>query len=70
LTEDAKVYKLVGPVLMSVELEESKSNVNKRLEFIEGEIKKVDNSIDLKRSEQNNISEEVNTYIFVWILCA
>ena len=44
---------------MSVELEESKSNVNKRLEFIEGEIKKVDNSIDSKRADQNRISDEV-----------
>ena len=40
-----KVYKLVGPVLLSVELDESKENVSKRLEFIEAEIKKLDNGI-------------------------
>lgn len=45
MAEEDKVYKLVGPVLMSVELEESKSNVSKRLEFIEAEIKKLDSAI-------------------------
>lgn len=40
-----KVYKLVGPVLMNVELDESRSNVAKRLEFIETEIKKLDSAI-------------------------
>ncbi len=39
------MYKLVGPVLMNVELEESKDNVSKRLEFIETEIKKLDSAI-------------------------
>ncbi len=45
LEGDEKVFKLVGPVLMSVELEESKDNVSKRLEFIETEIKKLDSAI-------------------------
>ncbi len=40
-----KVFKLVGPVLMNVELEESRDNVAKRLEFIETEIKKLDSAI-------------------------
>ena len=45
LNEDRKVFKLVGPVLMTVELEESKDNVAKRLELIESDIKKIDTSI-------------------------
>jgi chaperonin cofactor prefoldin len=45
LVESDKVYKLVGPVLLSVELDESKENVAKRLEFIEAEIKKLDSGI-------------------------
>ena len=45
LDEYSVVYKLVGPVLMAVELEESKDNVAKRLELIESDIKKIDTSI-------------------------
>ena len=45
LKGDEKVYKLVGPVLMSVDLDESRENVGKRLEFIETEIKKIDSAI-------------------------
>jgi len=41
LKEEDIVYKLVGPVLMTVELQDSKDNVGKRLEFIEAEIKKL-----------------------------
>eukprot|EP01036_Dinobryon_divergens_P053936 gene53936-72076_t len=46
LSDPTPVFKLVGPVLMAVELEESKGNVSKRLEFIEGEMKKVDDQIE------------------------
>ena len=45
LDEDSKVYKLVGPVLMSVELEEAKENISKRLLFIESEVTKVEKEI-------------------------
>lgn len=45
LGEDVSVYKLVGPALMTVELEEAKENVNKRLEFIEAELQKLDTAI-------------------------
>lgn len=37
----------MGPVLLSVELDESKENVAKRLEFIESEIKKLDTGIGI-----------------------
>ena len=45
LDETTSVFKLVGPVLMKVELLEAKENVSKRLEFIEKEIEKLDNAI-------------------------
>ena len=61
LTEEEVVYKLVGPILMKVELEESKENVNKRLEFIEGEITKIDQQIGEKQGKQTTIGEEVET---------
>lgn len=38
LGDDAKVYKLIGPVLLKQDVVESKSNVNKRLEFINNEL--------------------------------
>ena len=34
LSEDSNVYKLVGPVLLNVELEEAKDNVNLTLRII------------------------------------
>ena len=38
LEDDANVYKLVGPVLAKQDLSSAKENVEKRLEFIEKEI--------------------------------
>ena len=37
LEDDANVYKLIGPVLIKQDLVEAKSNVEKRLEFIQNE---------------------------------
>ncbi|POY76874.1 hypothetical protein BMF94_0126 [Rhodotorula taiwanensis] len=39
LTEQNKVYKLVGPILMKQEQSEAKHNVDKRLEWINDEIR-------------------------------
>ena len=38
LDDDANVYKLVGPILAKQDLSECKENVEKRLEFIDKEI--------------------------------
>jgi len=38
LSEDANVFKLVGPILARQDLSECKSNVSKRIEFIDKEI--------------------------------
>lgn len=45
LNEDSKIYKLTGPILMPQEYDEAKLNVTKRIEFIEGEIKRVETKI-------------------------
>jgi prefoldin beta subunit len=45
LVPESKVFKLVGPVLLSVDLEDAKQNVQKRIEFIEKELKKVEEVI-------------------------
>ncbi|KAG8725397.1 hypothetical protein FRC09_000038 [Ceratobasidium sp. 395] len=49
------VYKLVGPVLVKQDQEEAKSNVNKRLEYIRGEISRVETQISdfTKKSEKS-----------------
>ena len=50
LTEEDTVYKLVGPALLKVDVEEAKGNVQKRLEFIETEMKKIDTQIGTSKS--------------------
>ncbi|KAI9437325.1 prefoldin subunit 6 [Lactarius indigo] len=42
LTPNNVVFKLVGPVLVKQDQAEAKSNVDKRLEFIGGEIKRIE----------------------------
>lgn len=59
LDADSKVFKLVGPVLMTVELEESKGNVSKRLEFIEAELKKIDSGIAAKQGEMATLGDTI-----------
>ena len=41
--EDATVYKLVGPVLAKQDLDEAKTNVKTRLEYIQKEIDRMEN---------------------------
>ena len=60
LGEGDPVYKLVGPVLMAVDLEEAKENVAKRVEFIETEIKKLDAAIAVKQGDQATLGEEIS----------
>ena len=38
LSDESKVYKLVRPILAKQDIEECKSNVTKRIEFIDKEI--------------------------------
>jgi len=59
LAEGDNVYKLVGPVLMSIDLEEAKENVSKRVEFIETEITKLDAAIAVKQGDQTTLGEEI-----------
>ncbi|TFY76527.1 hypothetical protein EWM64_g7484 [Hericium alpestre] len=42
LTPDNTVYKMIGPVLVKQEQGEAKGNVEKRLDFIRGEIKRIE----------------------------
>ncbi|KAK7688411.1 hypothetical protein QCA50_008784 [Cerrena zonata] len=46
LTPNNTVYKLIGPVLVQQDQAEAKSNVDKRLEFIQSEVKRVEKQIE------------------------
>lgn len=59
LDANTPVFKLVGPVLMRQDLDDAKENVNKRLEFIEGEIKKVDDSIEAATRKQGELGDQI-----------
>ncbi|KAK7094749.1 prefoldin subunit 6-like [Littorina saxatilis] len=51
--EEAKVFKLVGPVLVKQDLSEARSNVQKRIDYINGELKRYDASIkDLEKKQE------------------
>lgn len=54
LEEGAGVYKLIGPVLVSQDASDAKMIVEKRLEYIGGEIKRTEGSIDeLEKKEED-----------------
>lgn len=47
------MYKLYGPVLVKQELEESKQNVTKRIEYINKELKKCTDNIQQLEQKQD-----------------
>jgi prefoldin beta subunit len=59
LKDETPVYKMVGPVLLKQELDEAKSTVEKRLEFIGGERKKVEETLSAKEIKANEIAAAV-----------
>mmetsp|Transcript_33331 Transcript_33331/g.24068 ORF Transcript_33331/g.24068 Transcript_33331/m.24068 type:complete len:83 (-) Transcript_33331:208-456(-) len=57
LKEDAPVYKLVGPVLAKQDLSECKSNVQKRIDYIEKEIARQE---QLENDFQSKVTDKTN----------
>ncbi|KAJ9647358.1 Prefoldin subunit 6 [Coniosporium apollinis] len=54
LSDDANIYKLVGPVLLKQEKSEAVMAVDSRLQYIEKEIKRVENQIsDIQVKSEN-----------------
>lgn len=45
LDDDATVFKLIGPAMIKQDLVEAKTNVSKRLEYIQGEMKRISDKI-------------------------
>ncbi|KAK9810630.1 hypothetical protein WJX73_005906 [Symbiochloris irregularis] len=56
LDDDANVFKLVGPALIKQDPVEAKSNVQKRLEFINGELARLEGQ--LKGSEEKQLKKQ------------
>lgn len=56
LPRDAEVYKLIGPALVKQEPDEAKSNVSKRLEFIQNELYGVYTNVGAINTHSGSVS--------------
>ncbi|KAJ7654943.1 prefoldin subunit 6 [Mycena polygramma] len=59
LAPDNIVYKQIGPVLVKQDQSEAKANVETRLEFIKGEIKRVEAQLQDIQSKSENKKNEL-----------
>lgn len=59
LDESAKIYKMTGPVLMPQDYSEAKMNVSKRMEFIEGEIKRVEDKLKTTQKDMETTRDKL-----------
>uniref|UniRef100_A0A7S3GZX8 Prefoldin subunit 6 n=1 Tax=Spumella elongata TaxID=89044 RepID=A0A7S3GZX8_9STRA len=55
LEEGATIFKLVGPVMVKQQVDDAKGNVEKRLEYIKGELERSD---DLIKSQEKDMTEK------------
>eukprot|EP00088_Acartia_fossae_P018456 TRINITY_DN20671_c0_g1_i1.p1 TRINITY_DN20671_c0_g1~~TRINITY_DN20671_c0_g1_i1.p1 ORF type:complete len:126 (+),score=40.03 TRINITY_DN20671_c0_g1_i1:52-429(+) len=61
-TGDSKVYKLIGPALVQQDLDEAKTNVEKRISYITGELKRKEDMLkdmDKKQDEAREKMQEI-----------
>ena len=61
LTPDAKIYKAHGPILLNQSLSEASDLVSKRLEFIRGEIDRVENLLKELQGKAQRIQNDIVT---------
>jgi len=61
LEEGAKVFKLIGPALIRQENSDAKQNVNKRIDYIGGELKRHDETLADLDKKQDELREELQT---------
>ncbi|TFK77213.1 prefoldin subunit 6 [Pluteus cervinus] len=59
LTPENVVYKQLGPVLVKQDQEEAKQNVATRLDFIRGEIKRVENQLKDIQAKADQKKQEI-----------
>lgn len=53
------MYKLFGPVLVKQELEESRQNVGKRMEYIKKELKRCNDTLETLEKRQDKHRENL-----------
>eukprot|EP00986_Skeletonema_menzelii_P018478 scaffold26645_cov150-Skeletonema_menzelii.AAC.17 len=58
-SSDATIYKQVGPVLLKNDLSDATDTVEKRLEFISGEIKKIEGFISKKEGRYEELGKAI-----------
>lgn len=59
ISDDSSVYKMVGPVLIKQDTEDSRQTVRKRLEFIRGEKEKLQSKVTAKEKRGQELSAKV-----------
>jgi chaperonin cofactor prefoldin len=59
LDDDANIFKLIGPALIKQDQLEAKSNVQKRLDYIKGELTRVDGQITALEAKATDKQTEV-----------
>lgn len=64
LDEESNIFKLVGPVLVKQDPLEATSNVKKRLEFIKGEVDRLDAQLKRLDDKQSKRQHTVGNVIF------
>ena len=57
--DSANVYKLIGPALVAQDLQEAKTNVEKRISYISGELKRKDDILKDLESKQEESREKM-----------
>ncbi|KAJ2346132.1 Prefoldin subunit 6 [Coemansia erecta] len=56
LKDGARVYKMIGPVLVPQDKTEATANVEKRLEYIRDEVKRAEQRLEQMAKEQQTLS--------------
>ena len=59
LEGEAKVFKLIGPALIKQDTSEAKQNVDKRIQYISGELKRHDATLADLDKKQDNLKDEL-----------
>ncbi|KAJ5075096.1 prefoldin subunit 6 [Anaeramoeba ignava] len=59
LDDDSKIFKLIGPVLVEQSLEESQTNISKRLEFLTKEMDNLTNLIKETEQKMQDIQKKI-----------
>ncbi|ODV90271.1 hypothetical protein CANCADRAFT_31285 [Tortispora caseinolytica NRRL Y-17796] len=60
LKPETKIYRLIGPVMVPQDFDESTINVKNRIDFIEGERKRVDSQLEDIQKKMSDIQSKAN----------